>query len=1420
MRQWHYRVMSNHQAKGSFSHKHYSFPMQTKTKTVILAAATLLLTTVSQAAVTLTDIGTTTPTPGANDIYQLAGGGNGGSGAGSLNYYWDDGANHPTVGYPGQTFTTSNNPQGYIVTSVAIKTSGGGGGTPLQSQSFTLSIYQLSNPLGLTPATTGLTNATLIATYTATSALVTEGDWMQWTGLGTALSPGTNYVFGFGRSPGTPGDWEEISVATGLPYTGGQSVLVPTTSGKITYASPLNTYDMTFDLGLSLPAAPVAAPPVESPATANLGVAAGTSVTLTASAGGSAPITFQWQTDGGSGQTPTNIPGATGTNLVVNTTNMLPGTYVYDFVASNSLGTNLSSTVEILLPVTSPTPAISVQFEGNANSQILVSGEAAGYFPHQFWNVDDGSSGFVDTNLVDYKGAATTATVQVSYGNGQYYSSDNTATPDGVLMSGGFWSGGGYTINVTGVAYPSYYVYLYMLNDANPNRRYGFTLGSQTWWGAVFNGNGYTVPPYTEDAQTTELPEGTQMQANLVEFTNVTGSNFTITGQTPDGNVALMGIEIINTTVGPAVADTIRFSPSLATIYAGTPVVASEAPLGASPFQYQWLADNGTGTLSLVSGATNSTLPINTTSLAGGNYEYQVIVSNALGLSTSAVATLAISGASAPIIVTDITPTNLSEGYVGETLTYSATFVGTLPIAYQWLINTGSGPTPISSSSNPSAISNTLVLTNLQLGNAGTYSLAASNAAGTNVSSSSTLVVFADEPAPARGTYGALILTNNPLAYWPLNDTNDPPSDGAAPAYDASGHNFDGVYGVNAEDGNVLDAGILGPQSPAFPGFPANNTAVLTQNGLQNAYVAVPPINLDANTATITMWLYPTLGEPTFTGLFMNRNGADGAGFGFGGTTSNGMAELGYTWNTNSAATYNFNSGLYLQTFQWSFVALVVQTNQATVYLYYIDPVTGTPDLYSAVNPIVHDPEAFSGGTTWIGGDNSGTTPQSRTFNGDISSVAVYNTALSSDQILNLFASGAGLSEVAPSIAGQPQSIGAYAGNNVSFTATGVNGTSPITYQWQFDGVNLTNGIGISGATSASLSISNVSATNAGSYQLFVKNPVGTTPSSIATLTVVTPVAGSYESAVLADGPLVYWKLNETNTDPATGSAVAYDYVNGYNGLYGVAAQDGYPTYDILGPQPPQFPGFPSNYTGMETFANTAYSFMAGPSLTTVASNLTYAMWIYPNGDVPTTTGLLFNRGGTSGGNGFCFGPDVDATGTADLGYTWNDNNADTWDFSSYLFPPTNQWSFVAMVIAPTQATLYLINSNGLQSAVNAIPHDSEQFANTWYVGHDANGGAGSGTRTFPGTISSVSVYLSALSEGQLSTLYAAGVQSVPSVTLYVAPAGGANLTLTWSFGILLQATNLAGPWTTNTATSPYTLTETGSQMFFKVLVP
>lgn len=82
-----------------------------------------------------------------------------------------------------------------------------------------------------------------------------------------------------------------------------------------------------------------------------------------------------------------------------------------------------------------------------------------------------------------------------------------------------------------------------------------------------------------------------------------------------------------------------------------------------------------------------------------------------------------------------------------------------------------------------------------------------------------------------------------------------------------------------------------------------------------------------------------------------------------------------------------------------------------------------------------------------------------------------------------------------PAITAQPQNVSASEGASAQFSVT-ATGNAPLTYQWQL------NGSSISGATAASLNLSNLRTTDAGDYSVVVTNAFGTATSSKAVLTV------------------------------------------------------------------------------------------------------------------------------------------------------------------------------------------------------------------------------------------------------------------------------------------------------------------------------
>ena len=133
----------------------------------------------------------------------------------------------------------------------------------------------------------------------------------------------------------------------------------------------------------------------------------------------------------------------------------------------------------------------------------------------------------------------------------------------------------------------------------------------------------------------------------------------------------------------------------------------------------------------------------------------------------------------------------------------------------------------------------------------------------------------------------------------------------------------------------------------------------------------------------------------------------------------------------------------------------------------------------------------------------------------------------------------------APQITSQPADLLTYAGATVAFSVASF-GSPSLSYQWQENGTNLADGPTVSGAAFRTLTLSNVSPANAGNYSVIITNSFGEAGSSQAVLQVL--VSAPFislqptnqtlrpgDTAVLAvhaqgNFPLTYqWQANGTN---------------------------------------------------------------------------------------------------------------------------------------------------------------------------------------------------------------------------------------------------------------------------------------------------
>jgi hypothetical protein len=102
-------------------------------------------------------------------------------------------------------------------------------------------------------------------------------------------------------------------------------------------------------------------------------------------------------------------------------------------------------------------------------------------------------------------------------------------------------------------------------------------------------------------------------------------------------------------------------------------------------------------------------------------------------------------------------------------------------------------------------------------------------------------------------------------------------------------------------------------------------------------------------------------------------------------------------------------------------------------------------------------------------------------------------------QILDRAACWAG--QLSPVITQQPVPATVAPGQAAGFTVA-ATGAGPLQFQWRRNGVPLTNGGNIAGATSATLIIDPATAADAGSYDVMLDGPCGPLTSAAATLTI------------------------------------------------------------------------------------------------------------------------------------------------------------------------------------------------------------------------------------------------------------------------------------------------------------------------------
>ncbi len=271
-----------------------------------------------------------------------------------------------------------------------------------------------------------------------------------------------------------------------------------------------------------------------------------------------------------------------------------------------------------------------------------------------------------------------------------------------------------------------------------------FTSVTQSGVDIVLSGTNGPANGAYEMLRTTDVsvPLGSWQGMGIRGFDG--NGNFSFTNpMVPGGLAAFYRLLVISNV--PVFPPVITAQPQDVATSVGNNATFNVTATGSAPLTYRWY-DN---TNMLLASGSNSSLTL-TNVQVGDSGTISVIVSNLLGTAQSTYATLTVTNSTQPPVILS-QPTNLTV-FVGQTAQFSVTATGALPLQYQWYFNPN---TVLIDETN-----STLTLANVQLANAGRYSVTITNPYGTTnsafatltVSSNSSLELIGWAALPAYGT--------------------------------------------------------------------------------------------------------------------------------------------------------------------------------------------------------------------------------------------------------------------------------------------------------------------------------------------------------------------------------------------------------------------------------------------------------------------------------------------------------------------------------------------------------------------------------------------------------------------------------------------------------------------------------------------
>jgi hypothetical protein len=157
-------------------------------------------------------------------------------------------------------------------------------------------------------------------------------------------------------------------------------------------------------------------------------------------------------------------------------------------------------------------------------------------------------------------------------------------------------------------------------------------------------------------------------------------------------------------------------------------------------------------------------------------------------------------------------------------------------------------------------------------------------------------------------------------------------------------------------------------------------------------------------------------------------------------------------------------------------------------------------------------------------------------------------------------------------------------------------------------------------------------------------------------------------------------------------------------------------------------------------------------------NSATVVAWVKRRGPQAENAAIVFSRGGDSVA-GLVFGR------ANEISYAWGGARTSA-AWKSGLVPPDHAWAFIALVIEPEKATMYLgIPGSPLRSAENAAPHGIAEFSGALTFGRDPILAAG-----FEGSLDEAGIWKHSMSREEVEKLFNA-IQKIAAAQQAAPPA-------------------------------------------------